>query len=214
LVVKKTLETSPPRQTLRHNFLWNTHTKVDESFYHQSYRAVGKILGSLSEDAIASVTLWDLLLTGLSLCVWAYLQNVHVHSILKTIGLIGGDDPTSPSGPSVTASKIKHERTGSSEEPTKKRRGRPKKAQTDEAAQTNTPTRKSRRTPGLDGEADSEYTPTPEVQGEVAGLETLGVGNDVVEQNTGAGALTWVISVVGGLATAMSAVLGAEVAGG
>jgi hypothetical protein len=66
----------------------------------------------------------------------------------------------------------------------------------------------------MDGEADSEYTPTPEVQGEVAGMETLGVSNDVVEQNTGAGALTWMISVFGGLSMAMSAVLGAEVAGG
>jgi hypothetical protein len=216
LVVLKTVETTPPKQTLKHNFLWNTHTKAEESLQQRAYSAIGTILGSLSEDAISSVTLWDLLLSGLSLCIWAYLQNVHVHSILRTIGLAWDDDPNFPYEPSVTDVSITPEEPSTPGPTIKKRRGRPRKNTTgitDAEQPTKTPVRSPRKL-AAPTEVDGEYTPSPKTRGQVAELETLGVSSDVAEQNTGAGALAWVLFLVGGLGTAMSAILGGEVSGG
>jgi hypothetical protein len=231
LVVLKTVETTPPKQTLKHNFIWNTHSIVEESSFQRASSAIAKILGTLSDDAISSVNLWDLLLSALSLCIWAYLQDVSTHSILRTIGLARGataDDSIIPSGLPITTNSFKSEEhsspapTDENTTTTKKRRGRPRKIPTtaseptDTSEQTKTPTRPSRKRPTAPADAaDTEYTPPPQTRDQVAELETLLGGTGAsAEQNSGAGALAWVLFLVGGLGTAVGAVLGGDVSGG
>jgi hypothetical protein len=116
---------APPRQTLRHNYFWLSESKTQLTRREQIQITLGKVLGSLSTDPIITSTLWDVLLAGATISLWALVQNIHMKSILNGLGL----DSFLSSTPSRAVSS--EPETELDIDATPRKRGRPKKNDTD-----------------------------------------------------------------------------------
>jgi len=176
---------APPRQTLRHNYLWFYERKTQElSRSEQIQATLGKIIGSLSSDPIITSTLWDVLLAGESISLWALVQNIKLKALFNGLGLDNVFSGTRSRTPSTEPE--------TDPETTPRKRGRPKKS---------------------NGDVDGAYVPSANVAAQaklLEGLDAEGFG----DQNTEGGAFTWVLFFFVGLGTALATVLGAEVSGG
>lgn len=109
---------APPRETLRHNYLWLYESKNFLTRREQIQITLGKVLGSLSSDPIIASTLWDVLLAGASISLWALVQNIHMKSIFNGLGLENVFSSESSRTPSIEPD---------TDAETPRKRGRPKK---------------------------------------------------------------------------------------
>jgi hypothetical protein len=182
-------KTAPPRRTVRHNYLWIAQ-RSELTLWEQLQTTLGRIIGSLSDDPIITGTMWDILLTGASLSIWAVLRNIHVASILNVLGF-----PIQQLQETLGNSSKLLTTSSKSDPETPRKRGRKKKDATAD-------------------NADGAYVPSSAVSSQVKALEPLALYEDERERSTEAGAIAWVLFFFTGLGTALSAILGAGLSGG
>lgn len=78
---------SPPHKYLQHNYVWNTHSKEENTWVGQTMGVVGSIAGALSDNPVISQVGWDVLLSTVSLCLWSVVHGVDVLAMLRSSGL-------------------------------------------------------------------------------------------------------------------------------
>lgn len=182
---------APPRRSLKHGYLWIPTGHIELTRWKQFQVTFGKVIGSLSSDPIVTGTIWDVLLTGLSLSIWAVVRNMHVKAILQCLGLANWK--LKPLNSIVESSLLEEEQTP--ESPTRKR-GRARKG----LSKTPTP-------------VDGDYIPSLDTLAQVKAHESLALSEDDRENNTEAGVVAWPLFFIAGLGTTLSAVLGGELSG-
>jgi hypothetical protein len=201
------ISTSPPKRSLKHSYLWHPNDADLVSQWQQFQRTTGKIVGAWSDDPILAATLWDLLLTGLSLSVWSYCRKIRVGSILHCFDFFG------------TFDSAKEEEVVSS--PKSPKSPRKKKSTVDGTPNTSGPRKRTNTKKGAVDAADSgetldaedgAYVPSSAVKAQADAFEPL--FNHEAEQKSMAGGVSWVLFLLTGLASAFSSVLGAELSGG
>ncbi|EON62338.1 hypothetical protein W97_01559 [Coniosporium apollinis CBS 100218] len=229
------LDNSPPPTYREYSYIWNSHPETQHSTLYLARVAFSRVLGALSDNPAISAVAWDVLLSALSLCLWAVVRGLDVGDMLSaTVPFktaqkeekhvsFEGEKPK-PNGPVETVAS-----------PTSKRgRGRPRKDAATLAAPTAStssarelrrsirhprPTPSSSVTSALHGIEDSEdddsgpYVPPADVAAEVEGLEHEDVGADTVVEEAEAAALGWGLFALGGLGVLSAGVCGGEVCG-
>ncbi|KAE9975720.1 hypothetical protein BLS_002467 [Venturia inaequalis] len=78
---------SPPHKYLQHNFVWNTHSTEQNTWFGRTVGVVGSIAGALSDNPVISQVGWDVLLSAVSLCLWSVVHGVDVSAMLRSSGL-------------------------------------------------------------------------------------------------------------------------------
>jgi hypothetical protein len=167
------------KSSLQHSHIWLLGSKElwQLSPWQRTWVTFGKLLSAVgTQDPAIAGMLWDVLLSGVTLSIWAYSRNIQVDSILGCVSLV-------PWNAGSTLSTQSNSKTES-----KKGRGRPR--------------RRGHSVPdnSFDENALSEY------------VATKATGRQE-EEITGSGAVAWILFVIGGLGTAMSAVFGGELSG-
>lgn len=94
---------TPPHKYLTHNYVWNTHTKEENTWIGQAMGVVGSIAGALSDNPVISQVGWDVLLSTLSLCLWSVVHGVDVSAMLRSSGLTWSVSNPSSSTPFLHA---------------------------------------------------------------------------------------------------------------
>jgi hypothetical protein len=136
------IDEAPPHRYLSHNFVWNTHRDEGNTRYQQAWTVLVRVIGALSDNPVISQVGWDVLISVLSLCVWAVAHGVDVTAMLRCSGLLWSiPTPSIKNGSLVPKSLLNGSSTKSEvgsvvEEiadgisvasPNKRGRGRPKK---------------------------------------------------------------------------------------
>jgi hypothetical protein len=137
---------APPHRYLSHNFVWNTHREEGNTRTQQAWTVFVRVIGALSDNPVISQIGWDVLLSFISLCIWAVSHGVDITAMLRCSGLLWNLPtptisninpmnlmPTSPARESATKEQIgtvveeiaDHITVTS---PSKRGRGRPRKA--------------------------------------------------------------------------------------
>lgn len=229
------LDNSPPPTYRKYSYIWNSHPETQHSTLYLARVAFSRVLGALSDNPAISAVAWDVLLSALSLCLWAVVRGLDVGDMLSaTVPFktaqeeekhvsFEGEKPK-PNGPVETVAS-----------PTSKRgRGRPRKDAATLAAPTAStssarelrrsirhprPTPSSSATSALHGIEDSEdddsgpYVPPADVAAEVEGLEPEDEGAETVVEEAEAAALGWGLFALGGLGVLSAGVCGGGVSG-
>ncbi|KAJ9638248.1 hypothetical protein H2199_006935 [Coniosporium tulheliwenetii] len=206
----------------KYSYIWNSHPETQHSTLYLARVAITRVLGALSDNPAISAVAWDVLLSALSLCLWAVVRGIDVGDMLAaTIPFkaahkdekhvsFEGEKPR-PNGPVDTVTSPSSSKRG---------RGRPKKDTSTPAApiaSSTSSTRELRRsirhprpTPSssavsaLHGVEDSEeddsgpYVPPADVAAEVEGLEHEDEGAETVVEEAEAAALGWGLFALGG----------------
>jgi hypothetical protein len=225
------VDEAPPHRYLTHNFVWNMHRDEGNTRYQQASTVVARVVGALSDNPVISQVGWDVLLSVISLCVWAVWHSVDVVAMLRCTGLSWSLPKSSPQSILANSSKLKSETGEAVEEiaehisvvsPTKRGRGRPKKTGAaiakDHISSADSTTGSLRRStrhreasfePTSDDE--SNYVPT---QGTQSAVEEFDFDTDEgLAKETEAAALAWGLFSLGGLGAVTAGVLGAESTG-
>ncbi|QDS77843.1 hypothetical protein FKW77_006581 [Venturia effusa] len=92
---------APPHKYLQHDFVWNTHSKEENTWIGQAVGVVGSIAGALSDNLVISQMGWDVLLSTLSLCLWSVVHGVDVSAMLRSSGLTWNVDSIPSSIPKL-----------------------------------------------------------------------------------------------------------------
>jgi len=71
-----------PTTYTRNNFVWNTHGEERHAL-DKLHVALAHVLGVLNEHPAVSAVGWDVLLSALSACAWAFVHGVDVDGMLK-----------------------------------------------------------------------------------------------------------------------------------
>jgi hypothetical protein len=233
------MDEAPPHRYLNHNFVWNTHREEGNTRYQQAWTVLVRVIGALSDNPVISQVGWDVVLSVLSLSIWAVSHGVDVTAMLRCSGLLWSVPtphikvpsilPKSPAKDPATKSQVgsvveeiaDHIETAS---PAKRGRGRPRKTSAaiakDHISSTQSSSlRRSTRnrhasgtTPDTNESAsDEEYVPNQATQDEVDEFDFD--SDEGLAKETEAAALAWGLFIVGGLGTVSASVLGAESTG-
>ncbi|KAJ9664117.1 hypothetical protein H2201_005357 [Coniosporium apollinis] len=231
------LDNSPPPTYRKYSYIWNSHPETQHSTLYLARVAFTRVLGALSDNPAISAVAWDVLLSALSLCLWAVVRGIDVGDMLSAIVpfksahkdekhvSFEGEKPK-PNGPVDTVASPTSSKRG---------RGRPKKdtatpatstaASTTSARELRRSIRHHRTAPSssavsaLHGVEDSEeddsgpYVPPADVAAEVEGLEHEDEGAETVVEEAEAAALGWGLFALGGLGVLSAGVCGGEVCG-
>lgn len=210
----------------RHSILMPFGTE-ERSNWERTTTAAGRVLGSISDHPVIAAVGSDVLLSALSLGLWAAVRAIDVDGILAASTPYYKSAASTPSTPTglVTAngeSTAEDDHlTQESEQPTTvRRRGRPRKSRlpsistpsdaNDGVATPATAPRKRGRPrkvkPDLDeAPGDETYVPSPSVtRSVVEGDEVL------TEDDWEAASLAWGLTALGGLGAGSAGVFGAE----
>ena len=216
----------------KHNFVWNTHqdsaVATVQTNADRAWRAFIVVMSSLSENPLIGQVGWDVILSALSLCVWAVSHGVDVISMLRCSCLAW----TLPRVRVPTLEEVKEAKlqvadaidnlkdeivtTAEVGSPVKRGRGRPRKTSAaiarDHVSSSSTAvSRRARRAPS--DEDDSEFEPTTATGRQVDAFDVDEPGEMDAVKETEAGALGWGLFVLGGLGAVSASVLGAESSG-
>jgi hypothetical protein len=225
------VDEAPPHRYLSHNFVWNTHRDEGNTRYEQAWTIAVRVIGALNDNPVISQVGWDVLLSVISLCVWAVWHGVDVVAMLRCTDLSWSLPKPSLETAKAVTGKVKSQVGDVVEEiaehisvasPSKRSRGRPKKGSaaiardhmSSEASTTGSLRRSTRRReasyePTSDDE--SNYTPTQETRDAVEEFDFD--GEEGLAKETEAAALAWGLFTLGGLGAVTSGVLGAESTG-
>jgi len=192
---------APDSSYHRHSIL-HPFQKEHRSAVERSSTAVNRVLGAIGDHPAVSAVGWDVLLSGLSVGLWAAIRGLDVQDILRSIGLSYSPRPRTVSSQPRKASTSK---TESAQTPARRRGGRPKKADTtdndDDSALASPTKRRTRSRKNTESEADKAYKPDEIVREE---------GDEVEEVDWEVGALAWGLIAAFGLGSGSAAVFGAE----
>ncbi|CZR54521.1 uncharacterized protein PAC_04405 [Phialocephala subalpina] len=199
---------TPDSTYYRHSLL-HPFKEEHRSTFDRSTIALGRVFGAMGEHPAVSAVGWDVLLSGLSLGIWAAIRGLEANDML-TSSIPFMKLAAKEAEDSTLALKEDVEPENDKIDPgnTRRRPGRPKKH---EEPDTVAPKRRGRSakkaielTNGVD-EDDANYEPTESEKSEE--------GDEDVEEDWEIGALAWGLLSVGGLGVGSAGVLGAEVVG-
>jgi hypothetical protein len=234
------VDEAPPHRYLNHNFVWNTHREEGNTRYQQAWTVLVRVIGALSDNTVISQVGWDVLLSVLSLGVWAVSHGVDVTAMLRCSGLFwtvptphitvpsilpksSAADPATKSQVGAVVEEIADHVAVAS--PAKRGRGRPRKAsaaiakdhissftQSDSLRRST----RNRHASGMsqasyDSASDEDYVPNQATQDEVDEFDFD--SDEGLAKETEAAALAWGLFILGGLGTVSASVLGAESTG-
>jgi len=186
---------TPDSHYYRHSLL-HPFKEEHRSALNRSSTAITRILGAISEHPAVGSVGWDVLLSGLSLGIWAAIRGIEPKKLLSSIPFTGRTD-------SVQATdEIKPEAEESAPPIRRRGPGRPKKSTwTAETNGSAAPLLRRRTRKSAETEEDEAYQPT----------ERLEEGDEDAEEDWEAGALAWGLITAGGLGAGSAAVYGAEI---
>lgn len=217
----------------RHNIKIPFDTEK-RSQWERSATAVEKVLGSMADHPVVAAAGKDVLLSALSLGLWAAVRAVDVSKMLRSafpIHRAAPDMVPSEDGPSEATTKSEPEPSVREQSPksvpplgmTLRRRRRPTKTSISSISSIEEPGENARPAPRRRGRPrkvkpepepeekeevvrDGTYEPTPDVKAEV------GLGDVVPDDDFDweSAALAWGLTVLGGLGVGSAAVFGAE----
>jgi len=222
---------SPPKSYFRHNFVWNTHEKGNNSPLDQAWGIAVSVISALSDNPVISQVGWDVLASGLSLCIWAVAHGVDVGAILRSSGLAW----TLPRIPELNDLKrdaadiideVKDQIETSPFPTPAKRRGRPRKTPnhvskdsissekvfSSSTSNSGSLRRSTRSRPSVDLSED-DFVPTKATEREVDRYDFDEVHEEGLAKETEAAALGWGLFALGGLGAVTAGVLGGESSG-
>lgn len=178
---------TPDREYYRHSRLLNVpYKKKHRSPFDRGSAAFGKLFGAVGDHFAVGAAGWDVMLSGLSLGVWAATRNLDPVDIVRSVGIpIHGPEKKSEE----VVPPIKSEDTKAS---TSKRAGRPKKAE-----------KRTKPNKTSADDTDSTYSPSDD--------DRFDEGDEGAEDNWEIGACTWGILTTTGLGVVSAGVFGAEV---
>ncbi|KAL8387923.1 hypothetical protein RB595_009574 [Gaeumannomyces hyphopodioides] len=172
------------------------------SEWERASTAVAKVLGSTADHPVVAAAGRDVLLSALSLGIWAAVRALDSRQIISAawplsaapgLGAKSMADDVAETAHSVFATVADDDRAVESPAPAPRRRGRPRKIKQEDRALEET-------------NGDSAYRPS------VKEASTAAEGDVLPEEDIDweAAALTWVINIVGGLGCGSAGVFGGE----
>ncbi|RYP58536.1 hypothetical protein DL769_008910 [Monosporascus sp. CRB-8-3] len=208
----------------RHSVLFPWDVK-ERSTWERSTTAFGRILRSRSDHPVVAAVAWDVIISALSLGLWAAVRAMDVHDIIKSAipfsgfrarSLLPRNVKEETPKPAVKTEPESAEEAESDHPMTLRRSGRQKKSRLDSIASSNgasedttAPVPRKRGRPRKYKpvvEEDSTYEPTPsEAREAVEGDE---LPPDSLDWESAA--LVWGLTAAGGLASASAGVYGGE----
>ncbi len=210
----------------RHSVLvpWDVE---ERSTWERSTTSLGKVLGAISDHPVVTAVGYDVLLSTLSLGLWAAVRATDIQDIIKSAVPFDTSCPRPPSMPGIKEEtpkppqsiSIKSEPEPAEEaEPeaprTLRRSGRRRKprlasiASSSEETPGTAPRGRGRPRKSKPAEEESAYEPTPSESREVTEGDELLLQGETPDRESAA--LVWGLTAVGGLASASAGVFGAE----
>ena len=208
------------------DYVKNLHRGGTRSASERVWTALTRLVAAVSNHPAVSMTSMDVVLSGISLCLWAFVRGLNVDAMLDCSGL----SFFSETKEAEEEAKEKHvafkDQLKSTvnpltppTSPARRMRGRPKKNGSlshSTATPSSTPLRRSTRRRAAEHGSDSEdsFKPFQHTSTEIAKTERDdGQGEEDMVADGEAAALALGLSFIGGLGTASASVLGAEIAG-
>ena len=208
------------------DYVKNLHRGGTRSASERVWTALTRLVAAVSNHPAVSMASMDVVLSGVGLCLWAFVRGLNVDAMLDCSGLSFFSETKEAE---EEAKKERHVAFKEQLKPTvnsltpptspaKRMRGRPKKNGnlSHSTATPSTPLRRSTRRRAAEHESDSEdsFKPSQHVSTEIAKTEhDDGQGEEDMVADGEAAALALGLSFIGGLGTASASVLGAEIAG-
>lgn len=161
---------------------YHRHSKLlpwdieERSKWERTTTAVGKLLGATSDHPVVAAVGYDVLLSGLSIGLWAAVRSLRASDILSSVvPLYGGitaedamqDDPKPEQSTRRSKSSVSNE-DNREPPPTLRRRGRPRKVKQDPVEEPGDETYEP--TPGEEGSAEGDALPMKQMDWDAAGL--------------------------------------------
>ncbi|KAF2466425.1 uncharacterized protein BDR25DRAFT_237538 [Lindgomyces ingoldianus] len=216
---------TPSEQASAYDLLTNAVGKQDNSnrFVTALSNTVQK-LKFVSRHPAISVTASDVLLTSISLCIWAFLRNLDVDDVLENsfLSFLASSKAEKHVAFEDKVEKVE-DKAPPAGSPVKRGRGRPRKngaltnsTRTASASSASSLRRSTRRKTRVDFESDMEdsYEPSEQAATEVKQIESDGsMTSEGVVQGGESAALALFLALIGGLGQLGAGVLGAEVTG-
>jgi hypothetical protein len=236
------VDEAPPHRYLNHNFVWNTHREEGNTRYQQTWTVLVRVIGALSDNPVISQVGWDVVISVLSLCVWAVAHGVDVTAMLRCSGLFWSIPTPSIKSVSLVPKSLLNGSATKSEvgsvveeiadsisitSPNKRGRGRPRKtsvAIAKDHLSSSTPSAtgslrrstRNRHTSSMSQASNDSASDEDYVptQATQDAVDEFDFDNDEgLAKETEAAALAWGLFIVGGLGTVTAGVLGAESTG-
>ncbi|RYO81344.1 hypothetical protein DL766_004495 [Monosporascus sp. MC13-8B] len=203
-------------------FPWDVE---ERSTWERSTTAFGRILRSRSDHPVVAAVAWDVIISAISLGLWAAVRAMDVHDIInsaipfrgfRTRSLLPPNVKEGTPKPAIKAEPESAEEVESDHPMTLRRSGRQRKSRLDSIASSSgaseditAPVPRKRGRPRKYKpvvEEDSAYEPTPSEAREAA------EGNELPPDNLDweSAALVWGLTAAGGLASATAGVYGGE----
>ncbi|KAF1981495.1 hypothetical protein K402DRAFT_386343 [Aulographum hederae CBS 113979] len=212
------LDNTPTAHKQRHNYVWNMHKDVEVTLFSQTHVAIGRVLEMLNSDPVVGVIAWDVLLSALTACVWAFDRSTNLDGILKCSIFPWHSSASEKEAPQINGREVSEAPNDTIEVKPRRRPGRPKKntpaanaSAIDENANLRRSTRHRRTTSQMTEQTDPDYVPSAAAKAQVDGNmhEDDHNGEDLVGDSESA-ALGWGLFVLGGLGLQQAGVLGSE----
>lgn len=190
------LRFSPRDYYYRYSFVWNMYTQEQRPVLEMLGTAVSRLVRTLGEHPVVSALGCDVLLSGLTLSVWAAVRGVDITAVLSC-----SVAPWLDNGKDSTVTKdadAKHDKapasTATASSSAKRPRGRSKKSDPAGPSSAGLRTRRSSRrlrdAQTDDAEEDEDYVPPPTTRAQVAQMVHEDEGNGDLSEDVEAGALT------------------------
>jgi len=177
--------------------------------------AIGRVLGAMGDHPAVGSVSWDVLLTGLSLGIWAATRGLDAMEMLRSSMILMSSSKKNPSeglvnsesGDIKTKADNAVRKIGEMSDRARKGPGRPKKIGTSKSTGTHEKTPSSTVTrrgvpASRNATDDDEYSPSDD--------ERFAEGDENTEEQLEIAALAWGLLSVGGLGMGSAAVHGAE----
>lgn len=218
------MDTTPPAKYTDYDYVWDMHRGGERSLFERGSIAIQRLLSTIGDHPAISVTSWDVLLSAISLCMWAFTRRLNVDEMLdcSILSYFSGsknkDEKVEKHVSFEAESKPTVNSVSPSVSPAKKTRGRPKKGgRTSVDTSSLRSLRRSTRHQAAKHESDSEesFKPSVNMSEEIAKTEhdDDGHGEEDLIAEGEAAALALGLYSIGGLGPLIASVLGAEVGG-
>jgi hypothetical protein len=171
------------------------HQSKRDRLRHPAY-AIHRVLGSVGDHPAIGRIAWDVLLSGLSVVVWAGIRGVDVGHMLRATGWVTKGELQAAGEIKDLAKKevgqlVKHTEDEPEEPTTPRKAGRPRKSSTASKKKA-------------EDEVDEPASPA------TSSSRSGWSGEELQEEDWEASAVGWGLLVIGGLGMGSTAVLGAE----
>ncbi|TVY38664.1 hypothetical protein LSUB1_G003725 [Lachnellula subtilissima] len=205
-LVSNTPERYAYRHSLLHPFQEEKLTTLD-----RGSTALGRLFGAIGEHPAVSAVGWDVIMSGLSLGVWAGIRALDAWEMLdssvvfmkRTAKAVQGT-----SGPTLKQEIVETVENIVEATPSRRGPGRPRKTEkvedTDDASSVvSLPRRRGKPSKkAVENHADATYKP--------AGGDQLEEGDENVEEDWESAAMAWGMIIAGGLGTGSAGIFGAD----